>query len=194
MSSTATSLPPVSLKALQCACRSLAPLEATAERRVIIFYHIAAINNWQEIVEAQVSNVVFSGLYDRATTIFCGISGPDKEVVEQASKLVTGYGQKFQILKHGVKSKAFERLTLHLIRRNTVAADAILYFHSKGVSGKHQKSRTQLEKSHWRFIMEYWLMRHHPECIDALSTFHTVGASCAVVCCSCCTKCVQRMR
>lgn len=148
---------------------------------MIIFYHIAAVNNWREIVEGQISHVIFSGLYDRTTTVFCGISAQSQEVLDEASQLVTGYGQKFQIGMGRVRSSEFERLTLHLIRENTVATDAILYFHSKGVSSKHQKPKPQLEKFHWRFTMEYILMRHHQQCIDALSAYDAVGASCSPI-------------
>lgn len=148
---------------------------------MMVFYHITAVNNWREIVEAQISRIVFSGLYDRTTTILCGLTAPSSETLAEAEQFVTGYGKKFQIVAQGVNSTDFERLTMHQIDKYTVATDAILYFHSKGVSSKHQNPTAQLEKSHWRFIMEYWLMKHHQRCIDALAHYDVVGANNAVI-------------
>ena len=152
-------------------------VQEAAQRRVIVFYHIAAMNSWREVVEGQLSRLVFSGLYDRADTVFCGITAPSQTILVEAIRLVTGFGAKIKVLEQVVNSTEYERLTLHRIRENTVATDAILYFHSKGVSSKPQGQKRKAEKSHWRFIMEYWLMGKHALCIEALDTFDVVGVA-----------------
>ena len=46
----------------------------------MIFYHVHAMNNWREILLDQCTKLIYSGLYEAATSVYAGISGPSQEV------------------------------------------------------------------------------------------------------------------
>ncbi len=46
----------------------------------MVFYHVHAINNWREIALDQCTKLIYSGLYEAATAVSAGISGPTQEV------------------------------------------------------------------------------------------------------------------
>ena len=46
------------------------------DRQVVIFYHVHAINDWERIVNSQISAMCISGLYQRADKIYVCINKP----------------------------------------------------------------------------------------------------------------------
>ncbi len=58
--------------------------------------------------------------------------------VEAAVALLTSFGDKFRVLGAAVDESSFERATLRHVRNRTEPDDAVLYFHSKGVSDDKQ--------------------------------------------------------
>ena len=63
-------------------CRRTQPEQPAGdgEGRVMVFYHVHAINNWREILLDQCTKLIYSGLYEAATAVSAGISGPTQEV------------------------------------------------------------------------------------------------------------------
>ena len=55
-------------------------LTEEGEGRVIVFYHVHTVNNWRDIVLDQCTKLIYSGLYETATAIFAGVSGPTQQV------------------------------------------------------------------------------------------------------------------
>ena len=58
--------------------------------------------------------------------------------MDAATELLTSFGDKFHVLSAAVDEASFERATLRHVRNNTRPDDAVLYFHSKGVSDDKQ--------------------------------------------------------
>ncbi len=54
----------------------------------MVFYHVHAINNWREILLDQCTKLIYSGLYETATAISAGISGPTQEVLSYMQVLL----------------------------------------------------------------------------------------------------------
>ena len=46
----------------------------------MVFYHVHAMNNWRDILLDQCTKMIYSGLYEAATAVYSGISGPSQEV------------------------------------------------------------------------------------------------------------------
>ena len=93
------------------------------QRRVMVFDHIAAMNSWRGVVEAQLSRRVFSGLYDRAILR----NHPRGCRVEPWTKPATS-AKKLR-LWGSINGIEFERVALHMIYKTAVDSDAIFYFH-----------------------------------------------------------------
>ena len=47
---------------------------------MMVFYHVHAENNWREILMDQCTKLVYSGLYEAATAVNVGVSGPTEQV------------------------------------------------------------------------------------------------------------------
>lgn len=107
------------------------------ETPLVIFYHIYAVNNYREIVNDQISKVLFSGLYNRCYKMYIGVIGELSE---------------FEFLKNSFSHPMYsrmnfihftenfeERSTLKLIQSYSDNPfnnpdTQIFYFHTKGVS------------------------------------------------------------
>ena len=58
--------------------------------------------------------------------------------MDEAAALLTSFGDKFRVISAAVDETSFERATLRHVRNHTRPDDAVLYFHSKGVSDDKQ--------------------------------------------------------
>ena len=56
------------------------PEQLTEEGEGHIFYYVYEMNNWREILLDQCTKMIYSGLYEAATAIYCAISRPPQEV------------------------------------------------------------------------------------------------------------------
>ena len=79
-----------------------------------IFYHICAINNWDVIVDSQLTKIHNSGLYNDVEVIYVNIVGED---ADKCVNFIKDYGDKIKILKVDVNDKTYERLTLLNIKQ-----------------------------------------------------------------------------
>lgn len=134
-----------------------------------IFYHIYCCENTEPIVRDQVIKILFSGLYDNVDCIYCFLAGIP-QYIDLIIFILQTSGKKFKIEQIGIYDKSFERFTIHKIKNYIQNEDKILYIHSKGASYRGWSNITN-----WRNFMEYYVIRHHEECIKLLDEYDTVG-------------------
>ncbi len=138
---------------------------------IYIFYHICPKGDlWKKIVDEQVNDLLKSGLYDKATTIFYGCSCPNCDVIlRNAFKNLT----KFKELPKAIvpDSDTNENLTINAMIDIAKTVDAnFLYIHSKGTTNKSPNAHI------WRRFMMYWLVHRNELCLDILKRgFYTIG-------------------
>ena len=142
-----------------------------ASKPIYIFYHICPIGPlWKDIVHEQVNDLLNSGLYDKATTIFYGCSCSNCDVI---LKKYFKNLPKFKELNKAIvpKSNTHENLTINAMIDIAKTVDAyFLYIHSKGVTNKSFNLHI------WRKFMMYWLVDRNDICLDILNRgFYTIG-------------------
>ncbi len=59
-------------------------------RRIVVFYHVHAINNWECIVQDQLGKLVFSGLYRHMAACYSGVTGRTQQEVRRAHASTLG--------------------------------------------------------------------------------------------------------
>ena len=82
--------------------------------KIIIYYHLTLINNWETVLREQCSCIIFSGLYDIIHSIRCyaiDVNG-DQETI--CRNLLQNYGLKFSLER--VERSGTEWLTLKNIK------------------------------------------------------------------------------
>ena len=50
-------------------------------RRIVVFYHVHAINNWECVMSDQLAKLVFSGLYRHMAACYSGVTGRTQQEV-----------------------------------------------------------------------------------------------------------------
>ena len=153
----------------------LTSLRSDRQSRIMVYYHLHAINNWRATAVDQIGKLVFSGLFAEADVVHLCLSTPDKAALEVAQEYLTMYGPKLAVVPHPPGGAAAERATLLFIRKTTLPSDRILYIHSKGVSDKNQKYDMAFNVWLWRNMMEFFLIRHWRACVDYLDEYDVVG-------------------
>jgi len=146
---------------------------------VYVFYHIFCNENTKPVVIDQLNKIVFSGLYKKATKIYCFLTGSQAEITE-LSALVPKFGKKIEVAATGPDDKTYERFTLLKIHEYVKPDDKFLYIHSKGVSkGSFECKRgdqAALENVFWwRTLMEYQLIARFQKCLELLDSHDLVG-------------------
>lgn len=115
-----------------------------------IFYHIACMGNWMEVVDSQLSLLVETGL----NGITISILGSDQDRVHVA-ELATQKGLEVKFGFHHENLALYEIPAMRLIEdwASTHPGDYLMYFHTKGVSSPQSKS-----KERWRELMEKYVI------------------------------------
>ncbi len=132
-------------------------------------YHIAMMNNWEEIVEQQTKKIIDSGLLACTDNILIGVVGGsldlshfDRRIAEKANIICD------PILEH------FEFPTLKALRDFAVGRDfKAWYIHTKGVSRFGNKV-----VENWRILMEYFIIERHQHCVKELDNCDACGIQC----------------
>jgi len=154
-------------------------------QRSKIFYHILCNENTKNIVYDQINKIIFSGLYENITKIFCFLTGK-QENISEIMNIVQKSGKKFHIMAVGVGDITYERFTLLKIREHIVPGEKILYIHTKGVNYSDNEHYVGWQPglpnkkdnvTKWRTFMEYYLMYKHKECIKLLDEYDIVGVN-----------------
>jgi hypothetical protein len=96
---------------------------------IYVFYHICCKSGIEEIVRDQLTKITFSGLYDRATTIYCCLVGAPMADLLHICNVINQYGSKFIILDKSEHDTTYERFTLTKIKDIVTPEDKFLYSH-----------------------------------------------------------------
>ena len=142
---------------------------------IYIFYHVG-INgkstNYENLINDQLNEIFYSGLYEKCDTIYYGCNGKDSDVI--LKDFFAPY-KKIKPLEGAIapNEKTYENKTVNaMIKFSKYAKQSFygLYMHTKGMT--HSKR----SNGQWRKHMEYWLIKKHLLCIDILNRgFNTVG-------------------
>lgn len=146
---------------------------AGSNGNVHIFYHIFCNPTTKAIVKDQTMKILFSGTYDRVSSIKCFLAGVPENIAE-IREYLSHLGSKYTIAAEGPNDTTYERFTLERMHEIVQPEYKILYIHSKGTSHESENYRDKI--FWWRTWMEYNLIFKSAECISALDTYDIVGA------------------
>jgi hypothetical protein len=143
-----------------------------------IFIHVCCLENWKEIFEDIIRNIIDSGLYNNTKKIFLGILGNFSNELYFTDNLLDN-DKKFQILYIDENVFNYEILTINYIKdfcydNDDVHNDAnILYIHTKGVRKAGNNDCT----ISWRKMMEYHLIENYENCLSYLENYDVIGSN-----------------
>ena len=160
------------------------PVEKPSGPAVYVFHHIWCNVNTPDIVKDQHLRIIFSGLYDVVTAVYCFLAGPTQDEIDKVKDVIAKLGKKFRVEAEGPGDKSYERFTLLKIPKYVKAGDKFLYIHSKGVNDIGHFTGKPAEKNNiywWRTWMEYYLVRHFKKCLTALDNYDVVGINYSTV-------------
>lgn len=139
-----------------------------------VFWHICAINHVVDVVQAQLTMLLFSPLYDRAQKIYVTIAG-DFDRAEVVRAMIQRSGSKFEVIAFAPGDTTYERLMLEKVHLYIDPMDKLFYFHSKTTSIKEIPRR--FNAWDWTYMMCYQLIKRCEECITLLDSYDTVGVN-----------------
>jgi hypothetical protein len=143
----------------------------TNRQNVYVFYHIFCNKNTLPVVQDQTTKIIYSGLYDEATKVYCFVTG-EPSYIDDVKKYLETLPSKFIVAEVAMNDRTYERYTLTRIPDYIEDKDVFLYIHSKGVS----REDSQLKNVRlWSSYMEYYLIKKYKECLDKLMTKDVVG-------------------
>lgn len=139
-----------------------------------IVYHVATINNWQEIVREQLHRINKSGLVDVCDSFTMTIVGYEiQKVREIVSEM--GLATNVTIIHSSDNVECYEFPGVEKVRQ--IAFDEpnakILYFHNKGVT--RYQTPMQEPVNLWRKYMEYFLIDQWKFATETLNDFDACG-------------------
>ena len=132
-----------------------------------IYYHIAQMGHWREVVLEQMTRLRESGLYDEVVKIHVGVVGNQGRISDLPEKC--------EIMFHNPILGYGEVPTLEALRQHALKEEfEVLYIHTKGVSWKEQGyDRNALTA--WRKYMEYFCVDRWKECLARLGDYNVIG-------------------
>ena len=136
--------------------------------KIIIYYHIFAINNWYDIVNEQITILKNSKLLENSI-IRVGILYNDINEGQKVLNLLEKLDN-IEIMFSKNNSPFGESETLSMLKDFSKTCDVnynILYIHAKGVT--HHKSIREIPVKEWRNMMEYFLLQNWLDCIKKLN-------------------------
>ena len=137
--------------------------------RTVAYYHILMINNWQEIVEEQLSLLKSSGLYDELTEIKVVCLGEGRFAL---LNILEDY-PKAKIVYYSLDADEYEFPTLDILHKDALDKEEFigLYFHTKGVSYPNHSGGI-----YWRHYMNYYNIVRWLDCVYGLDNHDLCGA------------------
>jgi len=144
--------------------------------KIVIFYHICELGNWDQIVNEQLDLIKSSGLYNIIESINIGFLGEKKHILPYLNN-------KIKLVYHSDNKTEYEMPTVNKIMEFCEKEEHeyyILYIHSKGVTKLTTNKKEKYNGQHyWRKYMNYWNITKHKICIEQLNKgFYTVGINC----------------
>lgn len=141
-----------------------------------IFFHVAILNNYQNIINELVDDIKESGLYDYVDDIQVGIVGGN---VNSINKLPSKYRVVFES-KH---VRLYEKPTLTKLYNHCVESPGnVLYIHTKNArTVPTDRSRDYKAWKSWasrevhRKYMSNFIIRNYNRCVELLNNHDAVG-------------------
>jgi len=136
---------------------------------IYVYYHIAQMGNWKEVVVEQTTRLRKSGLYNETSKILTGVVGTQEPI--------RNLPEKFKILFHNPDLIPGEIPTLEALRQHALKENfLVLYIHTKGVSWKdHKKAYNKEAMTAWRKYLEYFCIDKWRECSAFLDEYDASG-------------------
>lgn len=141
----------------------ISPTDPLDFRGVIVFYHIATINHFNEVVAEQVSAMRIAGLMENK--VMAGVVGP------MAVRYPLPQG--IQCIYRGSRINEYEFPTVRAMWtfcKNNPRAK-VLYLHTKGVS----RPKNEALAVNWRKFMMHYMIERWRECVPLLKRYDIVG-------------------
>ncbi len=138
------------------------PKKKILNRKIYGYWHIYAVNHWQEVVKEQLAELIKSGLYDASDMIYVGCSGD----FDKIKSLLCNHG-KFEFLDCGAGDH-YEFPTLYILEINARTQQPFYcyYIHAKGVSHKTEPRKTE---SYWfRKYLQHYVIGRWNDCLQAI--------------------------
>ena len=146
------------------------PLERIANMPtgdIVVYYHVAQMGNWREVVEDQLRELRDSGLQEAASKIYVGMLGTEEANLPLDPKA--------EMLFHRPDLSEAEIPTLEALHRESMQGDfRVLYMHTKGVSYLKQNYNREAMTA-WRKYLEYFCIGKWRECVGHLDEYDGVG-------------------
>ena len=138
-------------------------------KKIYIFYHICAIDDYENIIKEQFNLIKSSGLLDNVEKIYYGLLGN----ITNIDHIVKH--DKLEQLYHSTNIELFEIPTINELFNFSKNNDSyILYIHTKGVTRRIYNGIHG--QKYWRELMNYWNIEKYKECLKLLDKgFITVG-------------------
>lgn len=131
------------------------------KKDIYVFFHICCINNYIDVTNEVIDELVNSGLYDKASKIYYSVLGnPGDSLKDRIAKL-----DKFEMIYSSDNLQDVEYPTLSGLHKFCLENDSyVLYIHTKGVSLPHDKFR-QL----WRKRLIQKVVKEYEVCVSYLN-------------------------
>lgn len=129
---------------------------------VKIFYHVACMGNWKEVVFEQLGLI-----YQTNLPFALGVVGPESE-----RRILRRLNVPIEFESHEISLYEIPTLTLSWQWARENPQGAVVYVHTKGVSAPHSEG-----KRAWRRIMEIYVLERLRHRIIDLGFFDAVGVS-----------------
>ena len=140
--------------------------------RIVVLYQISTDGNWQNIVNDQLTKLVYSGLYAEVSLFYCTAYGSSPVSASLAEEYLQGYGNKFTVV--GSREPPTASQSLASIR-NLTASDRILYLSTHGTTVSEGTPAAEIA-FHWRTEMEYQLIKDYRRCLLLLRQTDVISA------------------
>ncbi len=134
-----------------------------------LFYHVALLNHWDEIVCEQLTTIKDSGFYDNCDEIFVGCVGKISEY-ERLKEVFKENGIEKVHFYHHPDIKQYEFFTLKIMKRVCDNSDKLFYgayIMSKGCSYNTEPNKTSGKV--WRDYMMRWVITNWKENYHAMT-------------------------
>jgi hypothetical protein len=146
---------------------SLLGIRDHAPGKLVGFYHVAIMNEWQSVLASQLGHLNSSGLLGQSSAVHITLLGNETSQVHMAMHQFNESGKLQSYQAQDLRSWEFptlERLHDHC-KKNT--RDFVYYFHSKGVS-KQPGSRDFRREQEWRQVMEHFIFDNWHDCVSLM--------------------------
>jgi len=136
---------------------------------IYIYWQIAEINHWKDIVLEQKALLVETGLFDLAKEIKISFLGKDRKNIN----FLLETHKKFNLYFYSNDLLLYERPSFVLMQNDAAETNKdynIFYFHVKGVCHKDNIFVQQ-----WRQMLQKHLITNYNECISLLKRYDVLG-------------------